>query len=77
MILEEMVEVEINDVTVSNNTIFINSILAITLYEISGVITLTSTKIIDHYQYDPPSSTSCGNLDSYYVSYVSKNVLSE
>lgn len=48
MNLEEMVEVEINDVTVTNNVIFINSIISITLYEISGVITLTSTKILSH-----------------------------
>lgn len=48
MILEEMVEVEINDLIVKDNIIFLNSIISITLFDISGVITLSSTKILGH-----------------------------
>ncbi|CAD8063527.1 unnamed protein product [Paramecium sonneborni] len=73
--LEEMVEVEINDVTISKNIIFINSIVSITLYDISGVITLTSTKFLDHIQFD--SKTDSCNSDSYFVDYFKQNILFE
>ncbi|CAD8128288.1 unnamed protein product [Paramecium sonneborni] len=76
LILDEMVEVEINDVTISKNTIFINSIISITLYDVSGVITLTSTKILDHIQFDSTTNTNCKEKN-YYVKYVTENVLYE